>query len=336
MCSSDLANYVRSLMPLSTAFAITSNSGKNFGTTNSTAALAGTAPLTVKEIEVNGVSYPLTWTSLTTWTLTVSLRGRTNLFVMQGVDNYGTRLANATDSITITNLGATALAPVVINEWMADNAGPGGFLNVSGSFNDWFELYNPNNAPVDLSGFHLTDTLSQPAKWEIPASTVIAPHGFLLVWADNQTNLNGSGLAGDLHANFQLSNGGEAIGLYAPDTTPQHTVVFGKQFENVSQGLFPDGNTNAFYLMTNWSPRAANRLGGLAAPRLDNVAFLPDGGISFSFAAQTNRAYRIDYKDDLGGWWNPLVTNRADLGAIIISDQARGIRQRFYRVVLLK
>ena len=330
------ATYVRSLMPLSTAFAITSNSGKNFGTTNSTAALAGTAPLTVKEIEVNGVSYPLTWTSLTTWTLTVSLRGRTNLFITQGVDNYGNRLASATDSITITNLGATALAPVVINEWMADNAGPGGFLSASGAFKDWFELYNPNNAAVDLSGFHLTDTLSQPAKWEIPANTVMAPHGFLLVWADNQTDLNGSDITGDLHANFQLNNGGEAIGLYAPDITPQHTIVFTNQFQNVSQGLFPDGNTNAFYLMTNWSPRAANRLGGLAATHLNNVAFLTDGGISFSFATQTNRAYRIDYKDDLGGWWNPLVTNRADLGTIIISDQARGIRQRFYRVVLLQ
>ena len=82
-----------------------------------------------------------------------------------------------------------------INEWMADPT-PG---------DDWFELYNPNTNAVDLSGYFLTDTLTQPDRWRIPNNTFISGRGFLLVWADNDTSLNASDTNGDLHANFQLS-----------------------------------------------------------------------------------------------------------------------------------
>jgi hypothetical protein len=152
-----------------------------------------------------------------------------------------------------------ALAPVsaVINEWMADNAGPDGFPDpADGLFQDWFELFNPNTNAVDLSGYYLTDNLGQPTKFLIPANTVIPARGYLLVWADNNTAQNG--LNADLHANFQLNNGGEALGLFAPDGTPQSTVVFGQQIQNVSQGRWPDGDTNAVYFMTNFTPRASN------------------------------------------------------------------------------
>lgn len=44
----------------------------------------------------------------------------------------------------------------LINEWMAANsatlADP-----ADGDFDDWFELYNPDPYPVDLSGYQLTD-----------------------------------------------------------------------------------------------------------------------------------------------------------------------------------
>jgi hypothetical protein len=156
-----------------------------------------------------------------------------------------------------TNNPALAPVPAIINEWMADNAGPNGFPDpADGLFQDWFELFNPNTNVVDLSGYYLTDNLGQPTKFQIPANTFIAPRGYLLVWADNNTGQNG--LNGDLHANFQLSNGGEALGLFAPDGTPQSTVTFDEQLQNVSQGRWPDGDTNGFYFMTNFTPRAAN------------------------------------------------------------------------------
>jgi hypothetical protein len=332
------ANFIRGTLPLTAPFAITSNGGNNFATTNDHVLLAGTAPLTVKEIEVNSVSYPLTWTSLTNWTLTAPLPGLVNLLALQGVDNQGNPLTNATDSITITNLGTLPPAPVIINEWMAGNVGPGGFADpLDGLFQDWFELYNPNDVPVNLSGFHLTDNSSEPAKWEIPTNTIIAPRGFLLVWADGNTNQNGFGTNGDLHAGFALSLGGEAIGLYTPFGDPQHLVVFGSQFQNVSQGLFPDGNTNAIYFMTNWSPRASNRLGAPPAPQLGQFIQQTNGSVQFTAEVIPGRTYRIEYKDSLSApGWTPLGANRTAADPVITIDDTIGDSpQRFYRMVLL-
>src|SRR5207244_8658104 len=138
----------------------------------------------------------------------------------QGVDNAGRRLANAVDTIVVTNSGPLALKPIVINEWMADNAGPGGVPDpADGLFQDWFELFNPNPTPVELSGLHLTDNLSVPDKWPIPVNTYISGLGFLLVWADGDTTQNavGGGTNVDLHAPFRLSGNSEAIGLFAAD-----------------------------------------------------------------------------------------------------------------------
>src|ERR1051325_616331 len=144
--------------------------------------LTGTAPISVSIIEVNGVSYPINWTSSTAWTLTVPLFGGTNRLAVQGVDNSGNRPANFLDTITVTNSGPGALQPVVINEWMADNAGPGGVADaLDGLFQDWFELFNPNTNAFNLSGYYLTDNFSQPTRWRIPTNTVIGPRGFLLV-----------------------------------------------------------------------------------------------------------------------------------------------------------
>ena len=216
-------------------FAITNNGGRNFATTNAYLALGGTAPLPVKAIVVNGVTQPLTWTTLTNWTLTVPLPNLVNVLVAQGVDTYGDVLTNAVASIVVTNLGLLTPGPVVVNEWMADNGGPGGFADpLDGLFQDWIELYNPNDVVVNLSGFYLTDNLSLPTKWQFPTNAIIAPRGFLLVWADGDTTQNGLGTNGDLHASFSLSKGGEAIGLYAPDGTPLSTLWFSERRPGMS------------------------------------------------------------------------------------------------------
>ncbi len=333
------ANYIRGTLPLSTVFAITSNGGNNFATSNSPVSLAGTAPLTVKGIEVNGVSYPITWTSVTDWTLRIPLPGYTNFIALQGVDNYGNRLANATDSIVITNLGVPAPRPVVINEWMADNQGPGGFADpLDGRFQDWFELYNPNDFAVDLSGYHLTDLLSDPGRWTVPTNTFIGPRGFLLVWADNQTAQNGLSPYGDLHTNFQLSNEAEAIGLYSQEGTLQHSVVFGLQAQNISQGCFPDGTTNAVHNLTNWTPRASNRLGAPPPPQASGVSVRADGSLEFQVSAIPGRTYRVEYKNQLNDTgWTPLgVDIVASAPWITIVDDMAGRSQRFYRVGMLQ
>jgi hypothetical protein len=49
------------------------------------------------------------------------------------------------------NNNASAPVTVFINEWMASNRST--ITDPSdGDFDDWFELYNPNANPIDLSG----------------------------------------------------------------------------------------------------------------------------------------------------------------------------------------
>jgi hypothetical protein len=331
------ADYIRTFLPLTTPFAITSHGGAGFATTNGTVTLTGTAPLTVKTIEVNGVVCPLTWTSLTNWTLSVPVPAYSNTLAAQGFDNYSNLLAHAAASIVVTNLSAPAL-PIVINEWMADNAGPGGFADpVDGQFSDWFELYNPNNYPVNLSDYSLTDKPSEPAKWAIPTNTLIAARGFLLVWADKDPALNGLGTNGDLHANFKLAHTGTSIGIYGPDLAPMHTVTFGSQLQNVSQGLYPDGNTNAVYFMTNWTPRASNQLGQPPAPNLASLVVQADGAVSFQVQVTPNRTYGVQYTDQLNApAWTPLGNQTASGPTLTVLDNLGGQPCRFYRLLLLQ
>lgn len=330
------ANYVttqvNSAVP-NAAFAITSNGGNNFGTTNDTITLTGSAPLSVKEIEVNGVSYPITWLTTTLWSLRFPLLNGPNALTVQGVDRAGLRPTNAVDAITVTNSGAGALFPVVINEWMADNAGPLGYADpVDGLFQDWFELFNPNTNAVNLAGFFLTDNLAQPMKWQVPLGTVIAPGDFLLVWADNQPEQNALSPGGHLHAAFQLDNEGEGLGLFSPAGVAQHVLSFGPQGENVSQGLFPDGSTNSVYFMTNFTPRAANTLAGPL--QITEISF--DGAsVTLTWSALPGRLYQVLFKDNLETPdWTLLGVAVSAVGASASATDFVGAgAHRFYRVL---
>lgn len=325
-------NAINSAVP-NVAFAVSSSGGNNFTTTNNSITFTGTAPLAVRSIEINGVSYPLTWTSATAWSIQLPLYNGANALVVQGLDRLGNRLTNAVDTITVTNTSSGALLPVVINEWMADNAGPSGLVDpADGLFQDWFELFNPNTNAVNLGGFYLTDSLAQPGKWQIPGGTVIDAGGFLLVWADNEPEQNTLyPVTQHLHAGFQLSAGGEALALFSPGLVAQHAVVFGPQSENVSQGLFPDGMTNSVYSMTNWTPRTANSLANREVLRV--IAF---NGTSVTLQTDViaGRSYAIEFKNSLADdTWQPLGDPRSSAGdTLTLTDTTAAPLQRFYRI----
>jgi hypothetical protein len=238
-----------------------------------------------------------------------------------------------------TNNPAAAPSPVLINEFMADNAGPGGLRDpLDGLFQDWFELLNPNSEPFDLSGYYLTDNLTQPTKSRIPINTVVPGHGYLLVWADNEPQQNGLSLFGDLHVNFQLSAGGEAIGLFAPDGTLQSSVVFGPQIQNVSMGLYPEGSTNGGYrLMTNFTPRVSNSTAAQPAPFMVRSPLSSSNAISFVWDSLPGRAYRVQYKNALDeAQWIDLTSDIAATGETLSVTNVSPTLQRFYRVQLVR
>jgi hypothetical protein len=159
---------------------------------------------------------------------------------------------------------------VFLNEWLADNlttlADP-----ADGQFEDWFEIYNPGTNTVDLGGYYLTDNLANKFQFLVPTNGhyTIPPDGFLLVWADNESNQNNTNRA-DLHASFALSKGGEALGIFAADGTAIDTITFGPQTTDVSQGRFPDGAAGIFTMPTR-TPRLPNLIPN-TAPVLASLA----------------------------------------------------------------
>ena len=234
-----------------------------------------------------------------------------------------------------TNSVAVPPLRIFINEWMAVNAS---FLidPTDATFDDWFELYNPNATVADLTGYSLSDRLTGTSgRWNIPAGTTIPARGFLFVWADEDTGMNATDTAA-LHAGFKLSQSGEAIGLFAPDGSLVDSVTFLAQTNNVSQGRWPDGNANVYFMPTP-TPRAANVIPGTTPTEIRIVAtsIAANGDLVITWSSEAGKTYRIQFQDDLNapGW-----TDHADVlaaGSLSSLTIPRGAApQRFYRIQL--
>jgi hypothetical protein len=59
---------------------------------------------------------------------------------------------------------------LVITEFVAD--ADFGLADEEGELQDWIELYNPKSVEVSLAGWHLTDDVSDLARWRFPAGTI--------------------------------------------------------------------------------------------------------------------------------------------------------------------
>ena len=90
-------------------------------------------------------------------------------------------------------------AQVVINEYSAANLE--GILDNYNRTEDWIELYNTSSSEINLSGFHLSDKATKPAKWEIPEGTIIPGKGFLIFWCSGRDEY----CPDNYHTNFKLT-----------------------------------------------------------------------------------------------------------------------------------
>lgn len=125
---------------------------------------------------------------------------------------------------------------VVINEIMASNLTTA--ADSSGEFDDWIELYNKSNLPVDISGYYLTDNDYNYIKWQFPSGITIAPNDYLIVWADEDGSQSG------LHANFKLSSSGENVILLNSNRQIVDQVSFGTQVTDQGLARVPNGTGN--------------------------------------------------------------------------------------------
>lgn len=163
--------------------------------------------------------------------------------------------------------------PLLINEILAANVN--GETDPQGHYEDWIELHNAGDVPLDVGGLYLTDDPDASTKWRIPsddpALTTLAPGGHLVIWMDGDQAAEG------LHASFKLSASGERLAVFAPDgVTLIDELGFGGQRPDISYGRFPDG-TDQWRFLAFPSPGRANT--GLYLGFVTDTKFSVDRGL---------------------------------------------------------
>src|SRR6185369_16620725 len=120
-------------------------SGTNFISVSASnlVTISGTAPLLAAAITVNGITFPVTWTTVTNWTVRVPIGVGTNLLTVQISDRFGQSLGST--NVTAVYAGAPPSDGVVFNEIMFNPA----VVNA-----EYVELFNASsNFTYDLSGW---------------------------------------------------------------------------------------------------------------------------------------------------------------------------------------
>ncbi len=210
---------------------------------------------------------------------------------------------------------------IKINEFMASNSTT--VADEFGEYDDWIELYNYGADTVNIAGFFVTDTLGHKTKHQIPtgyAITKIAPGGFLLLWADNDTLQNGP-----LHLKFKLSASGEQIGIYAPDgITPIDTLTFHQQITDISYGRYPNGNNTWMYFNFPTPGTSNNLLNVENIDKKNELFFYPNPASNNLITF--NKAIDFSFYASNGA----LIKHYSNTDKLLIENLAQGI----YYIVL--
>ena len=202
------------------------------------------------------------------------------------------------------SISYTPVTGIHINEFSCENDDI--IADEYGEYDDWIELYNSTSEPVDIGGLFITDSLGRPARYRIPTthpdSTTIPPHGYLILWADNQNE------QGILHLGFKLGKDGEQIGLAGHDgTTFIDSLTFGKQYANSSVSRLPDGNDK--WLFVPPTPGTTNTLPVIS-------------GLYINEFSASNSNIITDENGEYDDWieiYNS-TTESVDIGGLFITD----------------
>ena len=160
-----------------------------------------------------------------------------------------------------------------INEFMASNATT--ICDSFGSYSDWIELYNSTDTDMDISGFGISDNLSQPMKYRFPDGTTIAAKGYLVVFCSGNEGMQN----GELHAPFGLRSYGEDVVIANRAGRIIDSYSFKNQETDVSMARIPDG-VGEFQSNSQPSPGYPNTGAGYSA--FDAANRLPLGGVYIS------------------------------------------------------
>jgi len=177
--------------------------------------LTGTAPLSVTTIRVNGIDYPVTWTSQTAWSIQVILATGANGLLVEGYNSQGTWVGSGFVSATgpATDLPENSL---VINEIMHNPLVPGA---------EFVEIYNRSTTTT----FSLANYRLRGLDFTFPSAQRIAPNSYLILAKSRTTFGETYGyhipVAGEF-ANGTLQPTGEKLTLLSPNGATIDVVVY--------------------------------------------------------------------------------------------------------------
>ena len=130
-----------------------------------------------------------------------------------------------------------AFSPVVINEVMAGNTLT--LMDADGDYSDWVELYNGSLDTVDLTGWGLSDTETNPKQWVFPA-VGIGPGEHLIVFLSGK---NTSDPEQELHANFKANKKQDSLLLTNLRGQIVSRVEISELPSDAAYGLIPGTDT---------------------------------------------------------------------------------------------
>jgi hypothetical protein len=206
--------------------------------------ITGVAPVDVDTIGVNGVSYPPTWTTLTSWTIAVPLQNGTNVLSLMGVDHNGQPIAGDTGSVTVVYGGASPPSLAYINY---NQAGQIYAQNFDSLPDPGATSVNAGN-PVTIS--NVTYSLANPFNFALPVAANGSSGGLGLTalagWYGYDVSGSQFGAAdGDQTKGGEISFGSpnssnRALGLLATSSTAG--AAFGARFINGTGGTLNQMN----------------------------------------------------------------------------------------------
>jgi hypothetical protein len=277
-------NYLLTVVP-SAEFAVANAAYQTVSGSNMIT-LSGTGSLSTEEIVVNGVSYAVTWTSVTNWTVTVPLASGSNTLAVTAKDRKGVALTNASASV-VANYTGTAPSPegyVVFNEVMYRPALAGA---------EYVELFNTHsNCAFDLSGWTLHGL-----DYTFPSGATLWPRGYLTLAKDRFAYSQAYGLTNTAFGQFAgvMDTNGETLTLYHTNSGSTNRIVVDRvRYETVAPWPTPSVGSSLQLIdaardnarVANWGVRDfSTNVSSVAAQwvYVTNTATLNNSASSFYF-----------------------------------------------------
>ncbi|TVR37554.1 MAG: T9SS C-terminal target domain-containing protein [Cryomorphaceae bacterium] len=196
---------------------------------------------------------------------------------------------------------------LVINEFMARNVV---IPNEFDEFEDWVEIMNAGDEPIDIGGYFLSDKHGNRTRYTFPDMT-LDPGDYVVVWCDGQPWL------GEFHADFKLQGSlGEKVVLSNPDTIVIDHYTFGP-VDNI-QSLSRTPNGSGPFLYATPSPGAPNN------PTDYSGASLTGRGLVVNeFLARNTDAGTDEFGNNFD--WIEIYNNTSivlNMGGYLLSDKS--------------